>query len=91
MPHTNFLQPPDDDPVRPFQRETDYTPQVKIFSAEDPADIEVAINLWFDTLATPINPDERYYVVSIDYAAGDVMTNEILFSALVYYQRWEVV
>ena len=64
-------------------------PRVKIFTDKKANKLEDKLNDWLDTLALPIDPDDLYTVISIDYQTSFKDEKKIEYSALVLYTHWK--
>ena len=65
------------------------TPHVKIFTEKKADDLEDEINDWLATLGLPIDPDNLYTIVGIDYQTSFKDEKKIEYTALVRYTHWQ--
>jgi hypothetical protein len=72
------------------QRKYFATPRVATFSDDDLFILTEDINSWIDDLALPVDVENLYTVLRIEYTSTP-LANIITHSALVHYLHWVLV
>ena len=86
---SNFLEPAENNPVRPQHALGHYTPQVRIFESQSPFSLQELINDYLTALARPPQP-AKYYLREVDYTSAQKSNNTISYSALLHIEFWEL-
>jgi hypothetical protein len=72
------------------QRKYFATPRVETFTYESAQDLADAINLWIDAKALPVDVENLYTVLRIEYTSTP-LANTLTYSALAHYLHWVLV